>query len=525
MRSALYIRDDSARWAALIDENLPPRALWPTLTRCLPGLRYPSELNVAQELLRAAESAPHATAIVSREGTTSYRTLRDRVLNAAGSLTSLGVEPADRVAFRLHNTPEFIVTWLAIQWVGAIAVPIPPVYRRREIAHAVNHSGAKLVVVSPDLREEVERAAACFSDSSTRIVVDLPDTGAPAPPYPTASDAPAQITYVTASSGCARGVVSSPAEILASADTYAADVLDLSRGDVCLGMASMAWAFGLGASLVFPLRYGASTVLVDPSGPLPAVVADLRVTVLFAVPTMYRLLLKQPDFDSFDFSSLRRCVSAAEPLPASVVDEWQDRTGLEVLDGLGTTELTHIFISSRSGSVRAGTLGTPVTGYEARILGEDSRDCPAGTPGLLAVRGPTGARYWRDAHSQRAVIADGWTLTGDICVRDAEGHYTHLCRTDDLIVSGGYKISPAEVEHTLREHADVSCARVFGVADATRGMVPSADVVLKPGTQREGVIERLQRYLKQELAPYKCPRVIQIVETCGGLDNSVAASA
>jgi 2-aminobenzoate-CoA ligase len=499
----------------MLDEYLPPRALWPSLVHRLPALQYPGTLNLAEELLAAADRSPRSTAIICGGERISYRELRERTLSAAAALTRLGVEPADRIVLRLHNTPDFIVAWLAVQWVGAIGVPIPPIYRRREIEHIVGHAGADVAIVAADLAADVEAAARGISPS-IRIVTGLTDAGVPPSPYPTPGDGPALITYITSATGAPKGVVHSPAEILATADTYASDVLELSARDICVGLPSMAWSFGLGALLVFPFRVGASTLLADASGPpLPALIADTRATVLFAVPTTYRLLLRQPDLESFDFTSLRCCISAAEPLPATVVQEWRTRTGLEILDGLGTTELAHIFISARSGSVRPGSIGRVVAGYEARIVDEESRELSSGVPGLLAVRGPTGARYWRDAEAQASVVRDGWTLTGDVCTREADGSFVHIRRSDDLIVSGGYKISPGEIDCALRDHPDVASARVFAVSDPVRGAVPHATVTLLPGAESAGVTERLQQYLKQELAPYKCPRVIQVVSDGG----------
>ena len=503
---------DHSRWDALVEDNLPPRPLWPDLRR---GARpYPDTLNIADELLRdIREEAP---ALRWRDECVSYGQLRARVLDAAGALRRLGVQPADRVVLRFHNTPEFVAAWLAVQWIGAIGVPLPPVYRRREIVHLVNHSGASWVVCSADLERDIETARKDFADPLVPVVlrVDQARQGVRPPPYPTGRDAPALITYITSATGDARGVVHSPGELLATADTYAREVLDLSARDVCIGPPSIAWSFGLGASLVFPLRAGASVVLVENGGPpLPVVVAETRATILFAVPTMYRLLLRQPDLESFDLTSLRRCISAAEPLPAEVVTDWRARTGHELLDGLGTTELAHIFISARTGAVRPGSIGTVVEGYEARVVDEDGRERPSGEPGRLEVRGPTGARYWRDADAQRRVVRDGWTMTGDVCAREGDGWFVHLGRTDDLIVSGGYKISPAEVERALLDHRDVRSARVFAVADAVRGALPHATVAVGPDVDPASAGERLQQYLKQELAPYKCPRVIRVVRS------------
>lgn len=506
MTHPIQIRDDGDRWAAVVDEHLPPRALWPTLVRRLPILHYPETLNIAQELLSAADVSPHAPAVLRVGERLSYRALRDRVLSAAAGLAALGVQPADRVALRFRNTPQFIVTWLAVQWVGAIGVPIPAIYRRREIEHIVRDSGARVLMAAPDLAADLAGV-----DPTVRIATSPREGGVPPPPYPTGRDFPALITYITSACGTPRGVVHSPADILATADTYAREVLALRRRDVCIGVPPMAWSYGLGGLLVFPFRAGASVVILDgPGPPLPAAIAETRATVLFAVPTMYRVLLRQPDFDAFDLSPLRLCVSAAEALPVEVAEEWHQRTGLEILDGLGTTELAHIFISARSGSARPGSLGSLVAGYEARIVDDDMRDVPCGTPGLLAVRGPTGARYWHDTAAQASAVRDGWTLTGDVCSRLADGTFAHIRRSDDLIVSGGYKISPLEVERALLDHADVDAAHVLGAGDPVRGAVAHATVTLRPHVLIQGAAERLQQYLKEELASYKCPKVIDV---------------
>jgi 2-aminobenzoate-CoA ligase len=513
---ALTLTDARSRWAVLIDENLPPPELWPRLLFRLPGLQYPDTLNLAERLLTgAARAVPdEATSIIYRGAAISYGELRRRVFAFAAHLIRLGVQPTDRVALRLHNCPEYIVSWLAVQWIGAIGVAVPPVYRLREIAHIVNHSRATVVMCSVDLAAEVESARPRFAHETVTLVVPfdgLVDRLSPPTAHPTARHDPALITYVASATGAPKGVVHSPVEILATADTYARDVLDLSPDDICLGSSSLAWSYGLGASLVFPLHAGAATALLDGAGPpLPVVIAASRPTVLFSVPTMYRMLLRQPDLQSSDLTSLRRCISAAEPLPAWVVEAWRARTGLEILDGLGTTELAHIFISARPGAVRPGSIGTPVAGYEARIVDDRFAERPRGVAGMLAVRGPTGGRYWRDADAQRCTFRDGWTLTGDLCVQSQDGWFEHIRRVDDLIVCGGYKISPAEVERALLDHPAVAFARVSAAADPLRGFVPQAVVSLRSGFEISGAVDRLKQFLRQELASYKCPREILI---------------
>ena len=246
---------------------------------------------------------------------------------------------------------------------------------------------------------------------------------------------------------------------------------------------------------------------------------------------MYRMLLRRPDLESLDLRSLRRCVSAAEPLLREVLEAWRARTGLDILDGLGTTEMTHIFISARPGDVRPGLIGTTVPGYHAQIVDEAMHEVPRGMTGRLAVRGPTGARYWRNPDAQRRTVRDGWTLTGDICIQHADGWFEHVSRSDNLIVSAGSKISRREVECVLEAHVEVSRAHVFSVPDPVRGNSACAIVVPARGADTEGLSERLQRYLKGELAAFKCPRHIQVVgalNRCGsqvsGHQSSVVSS-
>ncbi|HEV3141349.1 MAG TPA: AMP-binding protein [Vicinamibacterales bacterium] len=493
----------------VIDEHLPARDLWPERVYRLPALQYPDTLNLADRLLDHARVDPGKTAIVTRSDRMSYHDLRLRVLSLAGGLLRVGIRPADRVALRLPNGPDFIAAWLAVQWVGAIGVQLSPLYRRREIERVANHSGASVIVCASDSLGSVEAARAAI-DARIVSLDDLAGDPIPSPAHPNHRDQPALITYITSADGPLKGVVHSPADILASVDTYARDVIRLTSADVCIGTVSLAWAFGLGALMTFPLRAGATSTLVDGPVELLGAVAASRATILFGVPTMYRTLLRHPDLGSADLRSLRCCVSAAEPLPADVAEQWRARTGLEILDGLGTTELTHVFISARPGAVRPGLVGTPVAGYEARIVDENFHELPDGVLGQLAVRGPTGALYWRDADAQRRAVRHGWTLTGDLCVRHADGWFQHLRRTDALIVSAGYKISIREVEDALIAHPGVSAARVFAVPDPVRGAVAAAVVTPAPHADASTLVERLQQYLKAELAPFKCPRAIRI---------------
>lgn len=520
--------NDRTRWSRLIEDNLPPIELWPTYVRRLPELSYPEGLNLGEALLVHARIAPGKCAIRFRGESVSYEALRRRVMQLTATLAAIGVEPTDRVGLRLPNCADFIAAWLAIQRLGAICVQLPEQYRRRELAHVLNHSGASTVICDAGFLSDFgglrttmgsgivaavlgsrDRDSRGFADAIFLADVATDDSHDP-DAYPSPLDQPAVITYITDSAGALKGAVHSPAEILASADTYGGQVLELTSSDVCIGTTSLAWAFGLGALLTCPLRAGATIVLPDGPMQLLQAIADERATVLFSVPTMYRMLLRHPDLDRAQLGSLRCCISATEPLSAELVEQWHRRTGLDIVDGFGTTELTHIVISARPGNARPGFIGTVVPGYEARIVDANMQDVQDGRSGLLAVRGPTGARYWRDDEAQRRVVRDGWTLTGDVCVRTPDGWFQHIGRADALVVSAGYKIAVREVERVLEEHPDVASARVFPTPDPIRGAVTNAVVVRAENVDAVGLAERLQQYLKAELAPFKCPRHIHI---------------
>jgi 2-aminobenzoate-CoA ligase len=500
---------DALRWAALTADCLPPRALQPQRVYALADLRYDAALNVASELLKAD---PRQVAIRFRNRAQTYGALRESVLAVASRLIAVGIEPSDRVILRMTNRPELVAAWLAVQWIGAVGVHLPPMYRLRETTHIIEDAGATTIVCDADAAEETEALSARLTRRVNVLVADCNGgTTEAAPSRLRGRDAPAVICYITSADGPPKGVVLSSADVLASADTYARHVLQLTPSDVCIGTVSLAWAYGLGGLLTFPLRAGATIVLVDGAMNLLQAVADARATILFSVPTMYRMLLQHPGVSSCDLSSLRCCVSSAEPLPVPVASAWRDATGLEIVDGFGTTEMGHICISSRPGHVREGFIGTAVHGYEARIVDDAMRDVADGTPGFLAVRGPTGACYWRNAGEQRRVVRDGWTLTGDLCVRDPDGWFRHVRRADALVVSAGYKISTREVERALVEHPDVSSAYVFAEPDPVRGAVVKAVVARAGNADDTRLSERLQLYLKTALAPFKCPREIQIV--------------
>lgn len=533
-------------------DHLPPQELWPTILRTRPELQYPDTLNLATLLLdqHVDTGAGARVAVLAGGEPVTYAELRQRVNRIGHALRSAGVQPGDRVAMRFLNNTPFVATWLAVQKIGAIGVSTMPMLRARELAYVVNDSEARVVVCQRELIEELARARASFDQPVTIIASgssvrhgaqDFPparhNRNEPGPPpsgadavlenlvagasdtlhpEPVARSAAVLIAYTSGSTGLPKGATHTAADILSAADCYSRQVLQATPDDVFGGHPTLAFTYGLGGLLVFPFRAGAVTSLIerfDPEVLLARIAAD-RITVLFCAATTYRLLLQNPNLErAHDLSSLRLCVSAGEPLPAGVYEEWRRRTGVEVLDGIGSTEMFHIFISARPGHIRAGSTGIPVPGYEARVVDEHLNEVPRGTPGLLAVRGPTGCRYWRKPDRQREYVRGGWNITGDVYRQDEDGFFWYECRNDDLIISGGYNIAGPEVEMVLTEHPAVADAAVVASPDGMRGFVPKAFVVLKDGiAPTTELAEALQDHVKRELAPYKYPREIEFVD-------------
>jgi 2-aminobenzoate-CoA ligase len=515
------------------DDCLPPRELWPDLVFALPELAYPDTLNAATELLdvHVAAGRGDRPAILFEDRRISYAELQRMTDSIGLALRGLGVNPGDRVALRIPNRPAFVAAWLAIQKIGAVGVATMPMLRARELAYVVNDCGVKVFLCAADLLDELLRARESFDHEVTIVADPEPpagkDVGASLADlmrtatgtldaYPTGRSDLALIAYTSGSTGTPKGTTHSPTDILASADAYARSILQPTAADVFGGHPTLAFTFGLGGLLVFPFRAGASTALIDRFSPdlILSAVERYRITLLFCSATTYRLLLQHPNLErGHNLRSLRYCVSAGETLPAAVFEEWRNRTGVEILDGIGSTEMFHIFISSKAGAVRPGATGTAVPGYQAKVVDEQFNEVPRGTPGLVAVKGPTGCRYWRKPERQRDYVRNGWNVTGDIYIEDADGYFWYQCRADDLIICGGYNIAGPEVENVLLEHPSVLEAAVVGSPDSVRGFVPKAFIVLKAGTSAgPDLVVALQEHVKRELAPYKYPREIEFVQ-------------
>ena len=506
---------------------LPPPDLLPDRIFQIPELEYPPNLNACRELLdrNLGGKQGDRPAILSQNRVISFKELSLLVETLAARLLDLGLAPGDRVLLRLQNQPEFIISWLAVLRVGGIVVATMPLLRSRELGAIVADCSPAFLVTQEELWEEAGRVLPALP--SCKIIIcggskegvlswrDLLARPEKCTAAETAAEDLALLAYTSGSTGEPKGTIHTHRDILAIADGYARRILSPVPEDVFGGPPTMAFTFGLGGLLVFPFRFGAATSLIARFSPdkLIEVIRDTGVTILFCSATTYNILLKA-DLPEFVDScrSLRLCVSAGETLPAPVFTAWKEKTGIEILDAIGSTEMLHMFISNYPGEAKPGTTGKPVPGYEARIVDEQLRELPAGQAGLLKMKGPTGCRYWNRPERQKEYVREGWNIPGDIFIKDNEGFYHFQCRDDDMNICGGYNIAGPEVEAVLVEHASVQECAVVASPDITRGFVPKAFVVLRPGVAPglELIIE-LQKFAKARLATYKYPRLIEFV--------------
>ncbi|MFI9804285.1 AMP-binding protein [Streptomyces sp. NPDC052301] len=490
-------------------DHLPPPDAWPELRFDLPELRYPGRLNCAAELLDHADADRPVFHTLDGPGWT-YGELRGHVDRIAHLLTGeLGVVPGNRVLLRGPTTPHLAACWLAVLKAGAVAVTVLAQQRPHELATLCEIARVQYALCDVRAVDDLAKAEVpglgitTYGGDAPDDLLRRPAPGTPFPAVDTAADDVALIAFTSGTTGRPKGCMHFHRDVLAIADTFSRHVLRPRSDDVFTGSPPLGFTFGLGGLVVFPMRAGASTLLLEQAGPrhlLPAI-AGHRVSVLFTAPTAYRAMLDE--LDRYDVSSLRRCVSAGENLPAATWRAWHERTGVRIINGIGATELLHIFVSAADEHIRPGTTGVPVPGWQARIQDADGTPVPDGEPGLLAVRGPVGCRYLADPR-QREYVRGGWNITGDTYVRETDGYFRYVARADDMIISAGYNIAGPEVEDALLRHPDVVETAVVGRPDEARGQVVVAYTVLRDGARRDP--ETLRAFLTSELAPYKCPR-------------------
>ena len=504
-------------------EHLPPPHQWPAFDFPLPSLAYPEHLNCVAELLDAAVGAGRGerTAIIGEHETWTYAELQRHVDRIAHVLRDdLGLVTGNRVLLRGANNPMMAAAILAVLKAGLIAVPSMPLLRARELTTIIDKAQVNAIICAASLRGEVDAIA---TPPSRIVYFHAPGEAAslermtarhdaPFLAADTAADDVCLISFTSGTTGVPKGTMHFHRDVLAICDCFPPHVLGSHQSDIFIGTPPLAFTFGLGGLLLFPMRVGAAGVLLEKLTPetLLAAIQKHRATVCFTAPTFYRQMA--PLAAGFDLSSLAKTVSAGEALPLATREAWQHATGLRMIDGIGATELLHIFISASGDTIRPGATGKPVPGYQACILDADGKPVGPGVIGRLAVKGPTGCRYLADARQQDYVL-DGWNLTGDAYEMDADGYFFYRSRTDDMIISAGYNIAGAEVEDVLLHHAAVAECGVVGRADDERGQVVEAHVVLKPGFDAgEAMVRELQEYVKAQIAPYKYPRAIKFID-------------
>ncbi|MBI3374903.1 MAG: AMP-binding protein [Betaproteobacteria bacterium] len=510
-------------------DNLPPVERWPEFRFDVPEVRYPARLNCAAELLdRMAARSGKRIVIRTPDGQCTYAQFMAQANRIAHVLVKdMGLVPGNRVLLRGPNNPMMAACWFAVMKAGGIVVATMPLLRAKELTEIVTKAEVSHALC--DRRLDAELIAALPScptlktirywyddapDSLDRLCVGQPEQFSN---VDTAAEDVALIAFTSGTTGKPKGTMHFHRDVVAMCDLFPRSCLRTNADDIFCGTPPLAFTFGLGGMLAFPMRYGASTVLVERLTPdaLLETIQKFRATVCFTAPTFYRQMAGLAK--NYDLRSLERCVSAGEALPDATRQLLKQATGIEIIDGIGSTEMIHIFISHTPERVRRGATGYAIPGYEATVLDENDKPCSPGVVGRLAVRGATGCRYLADERQKNYVISKGemrgWNVTGDAYSMDADGYFFYHSRTDDMIISAGYNIAGAEVEGVLLAHPAVAECGVVGVADEERGQIVKAYVVLKPGNPKDAaMLKQLQDHVKNAIAPYKYPRAIEFLD-------------
>ncbi|MGB7258734.1 MAG: benzoate-CoA ligase family protein [Pseudolabrys sp.] len=510
-------------------DNLPSLAQWPNVLLDRPEFQYPERLNAAVELTdRMVERGfGDRIALIGNGRRRTYKELADWSNRLAHALVeNYGVKPGNRVLTRSGNNPALVAVWLAATKAGAVVVNTMPMLRAGELAKIVDKAEISLALADSRIADEL---VACAKESKflkqvvnfdgtsnhdaelDRIALDKP---VKFDAVETGRDDVALLAFTSGTTGEPKATMHFHRDLLIIADGYAREVLQVTPDDVFVGSPPLAFTFGLGGLAIFPLRFGATATLLENASPanMIQIIETYNATISFTAPTAYRAMMAAMD-EGADLSSLRLAVSAGETLPAPVFEEWVRKTGKPILDGIGSTEMLHIFITNRPGDAVAGATGRPVGGYDAKIVDADMKEVSTGTVGRLAVRGPTGCRYLADKRQQN-YVTDGWNLTGDSFLKDEDGRFHFVARNDDMIVSAGYNIAGPEVEAALLAHSDVAECAVIGAPDQERGQIVAAFVVLKDSVEGDAQrVKILQDHVKATIAPYKYPRTVKFMAT------------
>jgi 2-aminobenzoate-CoA ligase len=503
-------------------DNLPPQDQWPEFLFTLPELQYPDRLNCVTEFVDkwVTSGQGDRVAIVSPKETLTYAQLAERINRIANVLTrDLGMVSGNRVLLRSANNPMMIAAYLAVMKAGGVTVATMPLLRAKELSYTVKKAKIKLALCDARLSDEMEKTRALAPELETIVYWGEGQLEAlmNKPGYDTftacdtAVDDVCLIAFTSGTTGEPKGTMHFHRDMLAPCDSYGKHVLQAAPDDRFIGSAPLAFTFGLGGHVLFPFRIGATSIQLEKLTPeelLPAI-ETYKATIVFTAPTAYRAVT--PHVGKHDISSLRKCVSAGETLPKTTFEAWKKATGITILDGIGGTEMMHIFIGSPESEVRGGSTGKPVPGYIAKVVDDSFNEVPRGTIGRLAVKGPTGCRYLADAR-QTKYVQNGWNFPGDTYVQDADGYFWYQARSDDMIISSGYNIAGPEVEEVLLAHPAVAECGVVGAPDPERGHIVKAYIVLRAGHTGDAALTKaLQDHVKNTVAPYKYPRAIEYV--------------
>jgi 2-aminobenzoate-CoA ligase len=503
-------------------DHLPPPEQQPEFLFELPELQLPPQLNCAAELLDAPIAQGHGERLCIRAPgvTWTWRDLQDRADRIAHVLTQdMGVVPGNRVLLRAPNNPMLAACWFGVVKAGAIVVATMPMLRAKELKTIIEIGRITHALCDAALADELRQASPALQTrlfngdaGPGSLEAAMRAHGAPFRAVDTAADDTCLFAFTSGTTGVPKATMHFHRDVIAACRCWPPHVLKPTPDDIFIGSPPLAFTFGLGGLLLFPMAAGASTVLLEKATPAHLLegVRDFGATVLITAPTSYRALAAHGE--ALRATPLRKCVSAGEALPAATRTLWRQVTGIELIDGIGSTEMLHIFISADEAHARPGATGVAVPGYRAEVVDDDGRPVPPGTVGHLRVKGPTGCRYLADER-QRHYVRQGWNYTGDAYSQDADGYFHYHARTDDMIVSAGYNIAGPEVEEALLQHPAVAECGVVGVPDAERGQVVKAFVVLRPGQAGdEAQAKALQDFVKQAIAPYKYPRAIAFVD-------------
>jgi len=516
----------SAHTDTFTRDNLPPAGEWPEIP--LKGFVYPETLNAAVELTdrMVARGFGDRVALIGNGRRRTYKELSDWTNRIAHALVEhFGIKPGNRILIRAANNPALVACWLAATKAGAVVVNTMPMLRAGELAQIVDKAKIALALCDTRLMDEL---VACAKDNRfLEQVVGFDGTAnhdaeldriALTKPVrfeavATGRDDVALLAFTSGTTGVPKATMHFLGIAIGDDQQIAMEVLGVTPDDVFVGSPPLAFTFGLGGLAIFPLRFGATATLLENASPanMIEIIETYKATISFTAPTAYRAMLAAMNQGTI-LSSLRAAVSAGETLPAPVFDDWVKKTGKPILDGIGSTEMLHIFITNRFGDAAPATTGKPVIGYEAKIVDDDMKEKPRGEVGKLAVRGPTGCRYLADKR-QQAYVRDGWNLTGDAFTQSADGSFHFAARNDDMIISAGYNIAGPEVEAALLSHADVKECAVIGAPDEGRGQIVEAHVVLAEGViAGVDTVKRLQDHVKATIAPFKYPRSVKFID-------------